>query len=198
MADTKANSLHIAASNGDLGSVQLFLQNGIRPSVTRIHYCLEKLSNFQSLDEDMRTPIQWASSAGHTEVVAAMIRIESAAINIQDDSGWTALMSATSSGHQPIVELLLANGADANLKNSGGQIALHYHRGLLFLIFPSHFNFLGRENIARALIPFTKKLNVKDKSGSTPLARAAALGQLSVARALIDAKCNINTSDRSG
>lgn len=40
--------------------------------------------------------------------------------------GWSPLHSAASAGHEGIVDLLVANGANVNATNSGGRTPLHY------------------------------------------------------------------------
>ena len=83
-------------------------------------------------DVDERTALHWASANGHVEGVAFLLEKfgPNGLMNLdhQDDSGWTALMSATSSGHDAIVEMLLKAGANANLSNTSGQLPLHYHK----------------------------------------------------------------------
>ena len=44
-----------------------------------------------------------------------------------DDDGWTPLIIAASAGHNQLVEMLLANGANVNATTS--QVRKRYHRG---------------------------------------------------------------------
>jgi 26S proteasome non-ATPase regulatory subunit 10 len=46
--------------------------------------------------------------------------------NAKDQGGWVPLHGASGSGHREIVELLLANGAKANVPAMSGKTALDY------------------------------------------------------------------------
>ena len=93
-------------------------------------------------------------------------------------------MSASSAGHVEVMELLLANGADANVGNDNQQIPLHYHK--------------GREGVASLLIKSTAKINRRDKYGSSALSRAASCGQMAVVEQLLAAGANIDIRDKEG
>jgi len=47
-------------------------------------------------------------------------------VNEQDDFGWTALQLAAVYGRKEIADVLLANNADPNIRNSVGRTALMY------------------------------------------------------------------------
>ena len=49
-----------------------------------------------------------------------MILVESASVNAQDNAGWTPLHEACSSSNSEMAELLLHNGADANISSRDG------------------------------------------------------------------------------
>lgn len=59
-------------------------------------------------------------------------------------------MIATSCGNMSAVLLLMEKGADANIKNSEGQQALHYHK--------------GNSEILRTLLNKTLDLNIQVKA----------------------------------
>lgn len=46
-------------------------------------------------------------------------------MSLSDNNGATALFVAAASGHSKIVQLLIKNGADVNLKNNEGLTPLH-------------------------------------------------------------------------
>jgi uncharacterized protein len=56
-------------------------------------------------------------------LVRALIAV-AANLDARDDTGATALLWATHRQHHPIIELLLAAGADRTTKNHGGLTAI--------------------------------------------------------------------------
>lgn len=72
----------------------------------------------------------WASEIGHTEVVGVLLppspkhKVVSAKANAQDIHDLSALRYATANGHLPIVQMLLANGADSGLPDMSGKMPL--------------------------------------------------------------------------
>lgn len=82
-----------------------------------------KLCNL--VDGDSRLPIHWAVSYSHLPVVSLLLGRADFDPDIQDGSGWTPLMIASSlkegqeqqDGADEIVDLLLNKGADVNIKS---------------------------------------------------------------------------------
>ncbi|KAG1700348.1 hypothetical protein DVH05_012149 [Phytophthora capsici] len=159
-----------AVKSGDVAKLQKLLSSGI---------------NLDVKDEDERTPLHWACALGQLEVAEFLLEHAKAAVNVQDDAGWTPLMSAASAGHGEIVRLLLSKGADSNLPNENGQIPLHYHK--------------GRQEIAELLLDYTRDVNYADNTGSTPLMRALG-GKPSpvIIALLLDHGAKVNTRDVGG
>ncbi|KAE8878125.1 hypothetical protein PF005_g14068 [Phytophthora fragariae] len=167
MAETETQT---AVKAGDLAKLQKLLDSGV---------------NLDAKDEDERTPLHWASATGRLDVAEFLLEQAKASVNVQDDAGWTPLMSAASAGHGDIVGLLLSKGADANLANENGQIPLHYHR--------------GRQEIVELLLDYTRDVNQADNIGSTPLMRALG-GKPSpgIIALLVDHGAKVNTRDVGG
>ncbi|ETI31111.1 hypothetical protein PPTG_06539 [Phytophthora nicotianae INRA-310] len=161
---------HAAVKVGDVSKLQKLLDNGV---------------NLDAKDEDERTPLHWACATGRLDVAEFLLVCAKATVNVQDDAGWTPLMSAASAGHGDIVGLLLSKGANANLPNENGQIPLHYHR--------------GRQEVAELLLDYTRDVNQADNTGSTPLMRAIG-GKPSpvVIALLLDHGAKVNTRDVGG
>lgn len=162
--------------------IQAALQQG---DVASLRALLAAGTNLDSKDEDERTPLHWACASGRLDVAEFLLDDAKAAVNVQDDAGWTPLMSAASAGHGDVVGLLLSKGANANLPNENGQIPLHYHR--------------GRQEIAELLLDYTRDVNQADNVGSTPLTRAIG-GKPSPAiiALLLDHGAKVNTRDIAG
>lgn len=103
-----------AAAKGFSDSVQLLLKAGVAPD-TRYGNNL--------------TALMWA--AGHTNDVpvgdgVATVRTlveHGAAVDLQDDRGRTALMTAAQMGHTEVVEVLVAAGADTGITDKEGKSA---------------------------------------------------------------------------
>ncbi|KAI9434232.1 ankyrin repeat-containing domain protein [Lactarius indigo] len=69
--------------------------------------------------QDSRTPLHWAASGGHLDVIAYLLA-NGAGVDKTDDNGWTALHIAVSSGHEEVVRELVGAAADVNKKNDKG------------------------------------------------------------------------------
>lgn len=85
--------VHAAVVEGDVAKLTLLLAQSVP---------LDKK------DEDERTPLHWACAHGRTDVVEFLIESANARVNVQDDAGWTPLMSAVSAGHVDVVSVLLS------------------------------------------------------------------------------------------
>ncbi|CAI5720487.1 unnamed protein product [Hyaloperonospora brassicae] len=136
-------AVRAAVTTGDVVALQALLDKGV---------------HLDAKDQDERTPLHWACASGRLNVAEFLLTRARASLDVQDDAGWTPLMSAASAGHAEIVGLLLSSGASAELGNVNGQIPLHYHR--------------GRREIAELLLDYTADVNHADTTGSTPLMRA--------------------------
>jgi len=69
------------------------------------------------------TVLMGVSSNGLTKFVTLLLLEENANVDIQDQSGHTALMCASQHGHADIVALLLLRNADTQLQNEFGETA---------------------------------------------------------------------------
>ncbi|GIL69536.1 hypothetical protein Vretifemale_464 [Volvox reticuliferus] len=105
-------------------------------------------------DEDQRSLLHSAALSGCVELLQLLVArgAAAAAVNDQDDEGWTPLQSAASCGHEAVVDLLLQLGARVAETNSGGRTALHYAVGWLgFKDTPKRTNRLGRDKTIRVV-----------------------------------------------
>ncbi|KAJ8571323.1 hypothetical protein ON010_g5513 [Phytophthora cinnamomi] len=184
----------------DIPSAKSFVSVADAAQQHKQQQLLDSGVNLDTKDEDERTPLHWACATGRLDVAEFLLEHAKAAVNVQDDAGWTPLMSAASAGHGDVVGLLLSKGADANLANENGQIPLHYHR--------------GRQEIAELLLDYTRDVNqavrsgfeavvdvvaVADNTGSTPLMRALGGKPSPVIIALLfDHGAKVNTRDVGG
>jgi len=103
-------------------------------------------------------------------------------VNFRNKNGDTPLMLAAKNGEAKAVQVLLALGADPDLKKRDGNTAL-----MLAAIY-------GHTDIVLALIT----INAKDKDGQTALMLAAKYGHKDTALALIERGADINAKDEVG
>jgi ankyrin repeat protein len=71
------------------------------------------------------TPLHYAASAGHVEIVALLLD-RYAYIDADSPNRTTPLMMAARDGHEACVKLLLEEGADSSLSNEAGLTALDF------------------------------------------------------------------------
>jgi uncharacterized protein len=104
-------SLHFAVGRQDLVKVRELVEKGVDINGRR-----ENLK---------RTPLIMAAYHSHVTIAAYLIE-KGAAINLQDDRGFTALHYAAYYGSADMAALLLENGADRNIKDKRGYTAYDY------------------------------------------------------------------------
>uniref|UniRef100_A0A2K5EYW5 Uncharacterized protein n=1 Tax=Aotus nancymaae TaxID=37293 RepID=A0A2K5EYW5_AOTNA len=76
-------------------------------------------------DQNSRTTLHWACSAGHTEIVEFLLQL-GVPVNDKDHAGWSPLHIADSAGRDEIVKALLGKGAQVNAVDQNGCTLLHY------------------------------------------------------------------------
>ena len=69
-------------------------------------------------DDDERLPLHWACSYNHFDIVEVLVSRKDFDPDVQDGSGWSPLMIASSLQEgDKLVDLLLHKGADVNCKS---------------------------------------------------------------------------------
>ncbi|GAQ41579.1 proteasome regulatory particle subunit [Aspergillus niger] len=138
-----------------------------------------KLANVK--DDDDRLPIHWAVAYNRLPIVELLISSKHFDPDVEDGSGWTPLMIASSLKNaegDPIIDLLLKKGADN---------ALHFATSKANL------------STVRTLIANKCSARVKDRRGQLPLHRAAAIGSSPIIKILLeDGKSPVNATDVDG
>ena len=135
-------------------------------------------------------------------------------VNQNIDNKFTPLLVAAKEGHIKIVELLIAQGADVNLKLPILGAIKHNQIGIVETLIAKGANInlkdnsgrtplhraasLDRREIAGLLIANGADVNAKDNYTSTPLYAAAGWGHKEVAALLIAEGANVNAIRRSG
>mgnify|MGYP001423839670 CR=1 FL=1 len=116
----------------------------------------QKYDGTTSLDwKEHVSDLHAAASSGDRAKVGELLRKSAGIVNSTDDAGMTALMYACDSGHEGVVdELLAAEGIDLSQKeNQDGMTALHYA--------------MCTKSIASKLIAAGADVNAEDNDGTT-------------------------------
>jgi ankyrin repeat protein len=157
--------------------------------------------------EDINEDMIKAAQRGNMATVKSCIE-KGANVNAKlGDSGFTALMLAAGEGHTEMVELLLANGADANTadvgKNTvlmkaamngytktvkallahGAQVNARGERGFTALMWAAQY---GYADTIKVLLSKGAQVNMKSDLGDTALSRATDNGHTEIVRILKD------------
>jgi cytohesin len=120
-----------------------------------------------------KTPLYYASSEGHTEIVEYLLahNADSELGNIANDR---PLAKAAQFGHYDTVRVLLEHGATVNCKNESGRTPLH--EAALWS---------GREAI-NLLISYGADVNARDKYQNTPLHQATMQNNIEAVNTLVE------------
>jgi ankyrin repeat protein len=134
----------------------------VEKEMLQVHKSIAKIVDVQAVDLHGFTALH--HSVGNIEIVKALLASGSdSAINIQNDEGNTALISACISNKLEVIKLLIEAGADIELKNLEGYTAL---------IATTEFS---RSNeIIQLLYDAGANLEAEDKFGNTALTIAYA------------------------
>ncbi|KAK9235597.1 ankyrin repeat-containing domain protein [Lipomyces kononenkoae] len=146
-------------------------------------------------DDDGRTPLFWAVSAGNADIVQSLLtaakgpdgQLKRIDIDDTDEAGWTVSHIAASIGSLAILNMLLPYDPDLSIQTSAGQTPLHYA-----------VSRVRHEVAVRLIEKYPGAVRIKDRQNQLPLHRAAAIGNIPLITLLIKNKSPLNTVDRSG
>lgn len=174
-------ALDAAVVMNDTVSLKLLLENHADPNATFDH------SDRGNVYERDSTPLILAANYKHLEN-ARILLAHKADVNARDSQGTTALWIAISKSDQPMVELLLDNGADANIgyEYANGWTVLH------------SIVRDGKKDLAELLLARGANVNATDKSGQTPLHLAVSYGAEQIVKLLLAHGADVNLKDNQG
>ncbi|KAK5103666.1 putative ankyrin-repeat protein [Lithohypha guttulata] len=144
-------------------------------------------------DEDGRLPLHWACTTASLPTITAILDATPKRgfdPDVQDSSGWTPLMIASSlrdDAGLPTINLLLARDAEVKIASNTGGTALHFAT--------------SKQNIdtVKRLLDAGATARVKDKRGQLPLHRAAAVGNVPLVKLLLErGKSPVDATDVDG
>jgi ankyrin repeat protein len=163
--------------------------------------------------------IQDAAKNGDLAKVRVLLKENPDLVFSKDNYGGTPLLWAAMEGHKDVVELLLANKADINVKANDGTTPLitavvFGHKDVVELLLAQKPDVNAKTNIgatalhaaadkgykavAEMLLANKADINAKDNVGLTPLHYAAGYGHKDVAELLLDNKADVNIRNNDG
>ncbi|KAL7391599.1 hypothetical protein ABVT39_011542 [Epinephelus coioides] len=107
------------------------------------------------------TCLHLAAKLGHYDIVHHLLSKASKYINCQDDGGWTPITWAIEYKHKELVHLLLARGADINIRDKEENVCLHWAA------------LSGCDDVAQALLEARCDLSAVNVHGDSALHVAA-------------------------
>lgn len=189
-----------------------FFNSSAQPSKAYLEWAARKLSCYQAHGNPTydihRTPLFTAAHYGLTESVQFLLEAGSQNTTLQ-----TALFIAASTGHEPVVHLLIKNGADLTLSDRSGNTALHIAAsgGHMSMFEPpigngadprlqaeSGGNIATSKSIIQRLLDNSAGPHLQSEFGYTALSFAARGEHESVVRLLLKSGADPNHQNRSG
>ncbi|MEO7298692.1 MAG: ankyrin repeat domain-containing protein [Verrucomicrobiota bacterium] len=172
--------LHLAASRGNKAIGELLLAGG---------------ANVDAKDQSGQTPLMLGSNLE----MAKFLITNKASVNARADernfSSWTALHFAISAANSSMVELLLKNGADMEMKVSDNPPSSSVIPGSTPLQMAT---IRGQVEIAKVLLEHKANPNSATDSGGTPLHYAANKGNREIAELLLAHGAAVDSKDKEG
>ncbi|XP_075934234.1 histone-lysine N-methyltransferase EHMT1a isoform X1 [Anarhichas minor] len=132
------------------------------------------------------TCLHLAAKLGHCDIVHHLLSKASRHVNGQDDGGWTPITWAIEYKHKELVHLLLARGADVNLRDKEENVCLHWAA------------LSGCDDIALALLEARCDLNAVNVHGDSVLHVAARENHLECVMLLLSRGADITQKNKEG
>uniref|UniRef100_A0A8C4HQW1 Euchromatic histone-lysine N-methyltransferase 1a n=1 Tax=Dicentrarchus labrax TaxID=13489 RepID=A0A8C4HQW1_DICLA len=132
------------------------------------------------------TCLHLAAKLGHYDIVHHLLSKASKYINCQDDGGWTPITWAIEYKHKELVHLLLAKGADVNIRDKEENVCLHWAA------------LSGCDDVAQALLDARCDLNAVNVHGDSPLHVAVRESHLECVMLFLSRGADVNQRNRDG
>ncbi|XP_071396302.1 histone-lysine N-methyltransferase EHMT1a [Centroberyx affinis] len=132
------------------------------------------------------TCLHLAAKRGHYDIVHHLLAKASKYINCQDNGGWTPITWAIEYKHKELVHVLLARGADVNIRDKEENVCLHWAA------------LSGCDDVAQALLEARCDLGAANVHGDSPLHVAARENQLECVMLFLSRGADVNERNREG
>ena len=182
--------LLVAASAGDVGSIDLFNAAGVE---------------IDGVDGSGNTALIKAASSGHLHAVEKILGLGADPRQV-NSVGRDALISASAKGYEDVARMLLNRGADSTIKDTEGWGALSIaayngHAGVVSLLStnatPAELDdallvssFSGDTKVINTLLGQGANINARSPESKTPLMIAAGVGKMDAVRVLLQNQAN--------
>uniref|UniRef100_A0A8C3A6V7 Euchromatic histone-lysine N-methyltransferase 1a n=1 Tax=Cyclopterus lumpus TaxID=8103 RepID=A0A8C3A6V7_CYCLU len=130
------------------------------------------------------TCLHLAAKLGHCDIVHHLLSKASKYVNCQDDGGWTPITWAVEYKHKELVQLLLARGADVNIRDKEENVCLHWAA------------LSGCDDVALALLEARCDLNAVNVHGDSVLHVAARENHLECVMLFLSRGADINQKNK--
>jgi ankyrin repeat protein len=193
---TAKTPLHFAADQGYKDVVELLLAHGAEVNAktsdgsTPMYLAAEH--GYKDVAEVLLAhkaeyTFQELAAVDDLERVRAILRNHPDMVSGKGEVGWISLHSAAENGYKDMVELLLANKADVNARDSLGETPLEWAA------------YYGLTDMVRLLLAHGAAVNTMDGyDGSSPLHEAAKQGHTDVVKLLLAHHANVNAKENNG
>ena len=83
-------------------------------------------------DATGKTALHYCADHSNKDAVELLLSVDKSLVDVQDNSGHTALHLASVAGSVPVVKSLLSRGADPNLRDNEEHCSAHWATGLTY------------------------------------------------------------------
>ncbi|XP_035718507.1 poly [ADP-ribose] polymerase tankyrase-like isoform X3 [Vespa mandarinia] len=191
-------ALHRCVREDNVQACRILLSYNIDPSIVSLQgytaaqvaaeNVLKILQDPPSGTDDAEAQLLEASKSGDLNAVKRILQTNPHAVNCRDLDGRhsTPLHFAAGFNRVPVVEYLLAHGADVHAKDKGGLVPLHNACSY------------GHYEVIELLVKHGASVNVADLWKFTPLHEAAAKGKCEIVRLLLRHGADATKKNRDG
>lgn len=148
-----------------------------------VQFLLEQKADVSISDRWKYTPLHKAVTKGYVEITEVLLKDKMVDIGACTEDKQTPLHCAVDHGHADVISMLIARKADITAAKNDGRTILHGSAAR------------GDHAVCEALINGGAEVDVKDKSGVTPLACASSAA---VALLLVEHDADVNSCTSKG